>query len=157
MQSLCSFELTLGVGALFIGLGQILSFFSYNCPLTKMFNTYRVKLVTLRCWDREVASMCIVRPWASGRTSDDFNFNITNFPSWVAIFPVRQPLGFLYQQLLRYVRACSSYECFILGRCKFHISFRTRICQVTVVITALEILWSIWNLIKQYEVSRSQM
>ena len=36
------------------------------------------------------------------------------FRSWVAIFHLRQPMAFFISQLIRYARACSSYECSIL-------------------------------------------
>ena len=36
------------------------------------------------------------------------------FRSWVVIFHLRQPMAFFNSQLMRYARACSPYECFIL-------------------------------------------
>ena len=36
------------------------------------------------------------------------------FRSWVVIFHLRQPMEFFISQLIRYSRACSSCECFIL-------------------------------------------
>ena len=48
-------------------------------------------------------------------TTNEMISNSTSqtFRSWVVIFHLRQPMAFL-SQLLRYARACSSYECFIL-------------------------------------------
>ena len=43
---------------------------------------------------------------------DDFNFHITNFPFLSSNIPVSPAYGVL---VIRYARACSSYECFILG------------------------------------------
>ena len=53
---------------------------------------------------------------------DDFNFHITNFPFLSSNIPSSPAYGvFISQhdlscssQLIRYARACSSYECFIL-------------------------------------------
>ena len=45
---------------------------------------------------------------------DDFNFRITNFPFLSSNIPYSPAYGFFISQLIRYTRACSSYECFIL-------------------------------------------
>ena len=47
---------------------------------------------------------------------DDFNFHITNFPflSSNTSIPSSPAYGVFISQLIRYARACSSYECFIL-------------------------------------------
>ena len=45
---------------------------------------------------------------------DDFNFHITNFPFLSSNIPSSPAYGVFISQLIRYVRACSSYECFIL-------------------------------------------
>ena len=45
---------------------------------------------------------------------DDFNFHITNFPFLSSNIPSSLANGVFISQLIRYVRACSSYECFIL-------------------------------------------
>ena len=59
--------------------------------------------------------------WRDGqlRTSlydkhDDFNFHITNFPFLSSNIPSSPTYGVFISQLIRYARACSSYECFIL-------------------------------------------
>ena len=44
---------------------------------------------------------------------DDFNFHITNFPFLSSNIPSSSAYGVFISQL-RYARACSSYECFIL-------------------------------------------
>ena len=44
---------------------------------------------------------------------DDFNFHITSFPFLSSNIPSSPAYGFI-SQLIRYTRACSSYECFIL-------------------------------------------
>ena len=45
---------------------------------------------------------------------DDFNFQITNFPFLSSNIPSSPAYGVFISQLIRYARACSSYECFIL-------------------------------------------
>ena len=45
---------------------------------------------------------------------DDFNFHITNFPFLSSNIPSSPAYGVFICQLIRYARACSSYECFIL-------------------------------------------
>ena len=45
---------------------------------------------------------------------DDFNFHITNFPFLRTNIPSSLAYGVFISQLIRYARACSSYECFIL-------------------------------------------
>ena len=45
---------------------------------------------------------------------DDFNFHITNFPFLSSNIPSSPAYGVFFSQLIRYARACSSYECFIL-------------------------------------------
>ena len=45
---------------------------------------------------------------------DDFNFHITNFPFLSSNIPSSPAYGMFISQLIRYARACSSYECFIL-------------------------------------------
>ena len=45
---------------------------------------------------------------------DNFNFHITNFPFLSSIIPSSPAYGVFFSQLIRYARACSSYECFIL-------------------------------------------
>ena len=45
---------------------------------------------------------------------DDCNFHITNFPFLSSNIPSSPAYGVFISQLIRYARACSSYECFIL-------------------------------------------
>ena len=45
---------------------------------------------------------------------DDFNFHITNFLFLSSNIPSSPAYGVFISQLIRYARACSSYECFIL-------------------------------------------
>ena len=57
---------------------------------------------------------------------DDFNFHITNFPFLSSNIPSSPAYGVFISQLIRYARACSYFECFILRRCDFHLSFSDR-------------------------------
>ena len=45
---------------------------------------------------------------------DNFNFHITNFPFLSSNIPSSPAYGVFISQLIRYARACSSYECFVL-------------------------------------------
>ena len=45
---------------------------------------------------------------------NDFNFHITNFPFLGSNIPSSPAYGMFISQLIRYARACSAYECFIL-------------------------------------------
>ena len=45
---------------------------------------------------------------------DDFNFHITNLPFLSSNIQSSPAYGVFISQLIRYARACSSYECFIL-------------------------------------------
>ena len=45
---------------------------------------------------------------------DYFNFHTTNFPFLTSNIPSSPACGVIISQLIRYARACSSYECFIL-------------------------------------------
>ena len=47
-------------------------------------------------------------------TRDDFNFHITSFPFLSSNIPASPAYGVFISQLIRYSRACFSYECFIL-------------------------------------------
>ena len=44
---------------------------------------------------------------------DDFNFHITNFPFLSSNIPSSPAYGVFISHLIRFTRACSSYECFI--------------------------------------------
>ena len=45
---------------------------------------------------------------------DDFNFHITNFPFLSSNIPTSPAYDVFISQHIRYARACSSYECFIV-------------------------------------------
>ena len=71
----------------------------------KVLNDFIVKSITSR----------YLHPMSSiYNKRDDFNFHITNFPFLSSNIPSSPAYGVFTSQLIRYVRACSSYECFIL-------------------------------------------
>ena len=75
---------------------------------------------------------------------DDFNFHITNFPFLSSNIPSSPAYGVFISQLIRYARACSSYECFILRAVRLSNKLpRTGICQETFKIVSKEVLWSV--------------
>ena len=65
---------------------------------------------------------------------DDFNFHITNFPFMSSNIPSSPAYGVFISQLIRYARACSSYECLIWGPGDFPVSYSNK-----------DTLWNAWN------------
>ena len=65
---------------------------------------------------------------------DDFIFHITNFPFLSSNIPSSPAYGVFISQLIRYARACSSYECFILRARRPPVSYSNR-----------DTLWNAWN------------
>ena len=65
---------------------------------------------------------------------DDINFHITNFPFLSSNIPSSPAYGVFISKHIRYVRACSSYECFILRAARLHLSSPDR-----------DMLWNVWN------------
>ena len=89
---------------------------------------------------------------------DDFNFNITNFPFLSSNIPSSPAYGIFISQLIRYARACSSYECFILRAARLS----SKLLGQGYVIERLKSSLKKFNgrygdLIKHYEVSLSEM
>ena len=54
---------------------------------------------------------------------NDFNFDITNFPFLSSNIPSSPAYGVFISQLIRYARACSSYEWFILRAARLSSKF----------------------------------
>ena len=81
----------------------------------------------------------------------------TGMISWVAIFHLRQLWCFI-SQLIRYARACSSYECFILRAARLSSKLLGQGYVKERLKSSLRKFYSrYWDLIKHYEVSLSQM
>ena len=62
---------------------------------------------------------------------DDYNFHITNFLFLSSNIPSSPAYGVFISQLIRYARACSSYECFILKARRLSVSYPTGIPRGT--------------------------
>ena len=92
---------------------------------------------------------------------DDFSFNSTNFPFLSSNIPYSPAYDVFSSQLIRYTRACSSYDCLILRTKRLSSKIqctKTGIPRETLEIIIQEVLWSIYrDLIKQYEVSLSRI
>ena len=90
---------------------------------------------------------------------DDFNFHITNSPFLSSNIPYSPAYGVFMSQLIRYARACSSNECFILRAAWHSCKLIQLLCR--------DMSGNVWNRpsgsslvdmgIKRYEVHLSQM
>ena len=86
---------------------------------------------------------------------DDFNFHITNFPFLSSNIPT---YGVFILQLIRYARACSSYGCFILRASRLSNKLLEQGYVKERFKSSLRKFYGRYgDLIKQYEVSLSQM
>ena len=89
---------------------------------------------------------------------DDFNFHITNFPFLSSNIPSSPAYGVFISQLIRYVRACSSYECFILRAAQLSSKLLGQGYVMERLKSSLRMFYGRYgDLIKHYEVSLSQM
>ena len=89
---------------------------------------------------------------------DDFNFHITNFPFLNSNIPTSPAYGVFISQLIRYARACSSYGCFILRATRLSNKLLEQGYVKERLESSLRKFYGRYgNLIKQYEVSLSQM
>ena len=89
---------------------------------------------------------------------DDFNFHITNFPFLSSNIPSSHAYGVFISQLIRYARACSSYECFILRAARLSSKLLRQGYVMERLKSSLRKFYGRYgDLIKHYEVSLSQM
>ena len=89
---------------------------------------------------------------------DDFNFHITNFPFLSSNIPSSPAYGVFISQLIRYARACSSYECFILRAARLSSKLLRQGYVMERLKSSLRKFYGRYgDLIKHYEVSLSQM
>ena len=89
---------------------------------------------------------------------DDFNFHITNFPFLSNNFPTSPAYGVFISQLIRYARACSSYGCFILRATRLSNKLLEQgYVKERLKSSSRKFYGRYGDLIKQYEVSLSQM
>ena len=89
---------------------------------------------------------------------DDFNFHITNFPFLSSNIPSSPVYGVFISQLIRYARACSSYECFILRVRRLSNKLLKQGYLAARLKSSLRKFYGRYgDLIQQYEVSLSRM
>ena len=89
---------------------------------------------------------------------DDFNFHITNWPFLSSNIPSSPAYGVFIFQFIRYARACSMYECFILRARRLS----SKLLKQGYLVERLKSSFRNFNdrygdLIRQYEVSFSRM
>ena len=89
---------------------------------------------------------------------DDFKFHITNFPFLSSNIPSSPAYGVFISQLIRYARACSSYDCFILRAARLSSKLLGQGYVMERLKSSLRKFYGRYgDLIKHYEVSLSQM
>ena len=89
---------------------------------------------------------------------DDFTFHITNSPFLSSNIPSSPAYGVFISQLIRYARACSSYECFILRAARLSSKLLRQGYVMERLKSSLRKFYGRYgDLIKHYEVSLSQM
>ena len=89
---------------------------------------------------------------------DDFNFHITNFPFLSSNIPSSPAYGVFIAQLIRYARACSSYECFMLREARLSSELLGQGYVRERLKSSLRNFYGRYgDLIKHYEVPLSQM
>ena len=89
---------------------------------------------------------------------DDFNFHITNFPYLSINIPTSPAYGVFISQIIRYARACSSYERFILRATRLSNKLLEQGYVKERLKSSLRKFYCRYgDLIKQYEVSLSHM
>ena len=77
---------------------------------------------------------------------DDFNFHITNFPFLSSNIPSSPAYGVFISQLIRYARAFSSYECFILRAARLSSKLLGQgYVMERLKFVSQKVLWSIWG------------
>ena len=87
-----------------------------------------------------------------------FNFHITNFPFLSSNIPSSPAYDFFISQLIRYARACSSYEYFILRAARLSSKLLGQGYVIERLKSSLRKFYGRYgDLIKHYEVSLSQM
>ena len=89
---------------------------------------------------------------------DDFHFHITNFPFLSSNIPSSPAYGVFISQLIRYARACSSYECFILRARRLSSKLLKQGYLAERLKSSFRKFYGrYWYLIQQYEVFLSRM
>ena len=128
-------------------------------PLSLRSKTRRRATPLLPTWIYSCRSRVTVScalPFTTKR--DDFNFHITNFPFLSSNIPSSPAYGVFISQLIRYARACSSYECFILRAARLSSKLLGQGYVMERLKSSLRKFYGRYgDLIKHYEVSLSQM
>ena len=89
---------------------------------------------------------------------DDFNFHITHSPFLSSNIPASPAYGVFISQLIRYAQACSSYGCFILRATRLSNKLLEKgYVNECLKLSLRKFYGRYGDLIKQYEVSLSQM
>ena len=88
---------------------------------------------------------------------DDFNFHITNFPFLSSNIPSSPAYGVFISQLIRYVRVCSSYECFLRARRLSSKLLKQGYLVERLISSFRKFYWRYGDLVQQYEVTLSRM
>ena len=89
---------------------------------------------------------------------DNFNFHIANFPFLRSNIPSMPAYGVFISQLIRYTRACSSYECFIPRATRLSSKLLKQGYLVERLKSSFRKFYGRYgDLIQQYEVSLSRM
>ena len=89
---------------------------------------------------------------------NDFNFHITNYPFLSSNIPASPAYGVFISHLIRYTRACSSYECYIPRETRIPDKLLEQgYVKKRLKSSLKKFLVDSGNLIKQYEVPLSWM
>ena len=139
---------------------QILRIIWVRCiPLNLRSKTQRRATPLLPTWIYSCRSRVTVSCELPFTTNVTISTSISQtFRSWVAIFHLRQPMVFFISQLIRYARACSSYECFILRAARLSSKLLRQGYVMERLKSSLRKFYGRYgDPIKHYEVSLSQM
>ena len=89
---------------------------------------------------------------------DDFNFSIVNFPYLCSNIPTSPAYGVYLSQLVRYARACSTYDQFLFRGCLLTNKLMSHGFQLSRLQTAFRKLYGRYNdLICSYNLSLGHM
>ena len=135
------------------------------CPLiTPTLKIFSVRCITLNLrWKTRRRATLLLPTWIYSCQSlydkrDDFNFHITKFPFLRSNIPSSLPHGVFISQLIRYARASSSYECFILRAMRLSNKLLGQGYVKERLRSSLRKFYGRYgDLIKQYEVPLSRM
>ena len=139
---------------------QILRIIWVRCiPLSLKSKTRRRATPLLPTWIYSCRSRVTVSCELPFTTNVTISTSISQtFRSWVANIPSSPAYGVFISQLIRYARACSSYECFILRVVRLSSKLLRQGYVMERLKSSLRKFYGRYgDLIKHYEVSLSQM